>query len=862
MIGHEFPYTNLHDVNIDWILQVVKEFNEKYHGIDDAIDAAIASLNATADELETAMSEYMQGLEEETTANINAIYAQFQTEANEAVQAIIGNKELALSAIDSEMNSKLAQVSTLLNSLPHDYQDALNSMQIINATLNGTNNYPELVQGHYADSQESDSKTLVDDNYRVSSLLSAGCASRRLRTRVTNANGIIRDIIYWTGWGDSAVSHPVPVSTSTSDEKTLFTYTFPADATYFTVVFASDYNMLTAITPSDLQVEFQWIFDSLETLEIDDETDTSGNSDGFILSKDGDNLSSWTAGTEKTHMDVGHTTGTIRHYFKDEQARDNVGELKTTLHNELYGSTVNDIATFTIVQGERVTQADGSFEEIANWERSNYIDIEGYIGLSVETEYTLWNCAIYKSDYTMLSFVSIAPDTGTILLPANAKYFVMSVMSPRLTGVNVSLIRASYNSKIDARFTELSYKAEYTIIPAEYSFVQGSLSSVDGSIDTSSARRISSTFIPIETAKIPIHIDVKYQSNLFFYSSETRGYISNIGFRDGDYTIGEDVQIPNGATLIRVCLRNKANPNSNISPSDIQTGEVTVQYISPKVDETELAKYNELFVPPALPNIMWVCRDSRVRNDVPPNSPQAIKLTAYNQYDRVRFSVTKTVDGEYVAVHDVTINGLAVNPDGTPISGTINTADCTLAQLNAYDWGLKFGAQYAGMTVPMLNDCLKIASIYGLRVALDIKWTVDDNDIDALTAMLAKYGQTDAIFFAVNPTNAAKFKAKNKRFSYLYAGTYEQMQTQVNNLLALLTGYNKVYLAVRPLGTAPTTNIINFACVNNFDIMYSPIEGMSELITLGFDKGITLMECHYIENIKKTVMNYADSLIE
>jgi hypothetical protein len=88
------------------------------------------------------------------------------------------------------------------------------------------------------------------------------------------------------------------------------------------------------------------------------------------------------------------------------------------------------------------------------------------------------------------------------------------------------------------------------------------------------------------------------------------------------------------------------------------------------------------------------------------------------------------------------------------------------------------------------------------------------------------------------------------------------MQAQEANLLGLLTGYNHIYLANRPLGTAPTTDIINFACVNNFDIMYSPIEGMDELTTLGFDKGITLMECHYIENIKKSVMDYADSLID
>ena len=343
---HQGPYTNLHDLNIDWILQVIKEFNEKYHGIDDAIDAAIARLNATADELQSALSEYAVQLEEEATeavngakqsaldavstagadalASINQVYSQFQTDANAAINAIILNKEQALTAIDDEMSIKLAQVSTLINSLPHDYQDALNSMQIINATLNGTYNYPELVQGHYADAQQSDSKTLVADDYMVSSLLSAGCASRKLRTRVTNANGIIRDIIYWTGWGNSAVSHPVPVSTSAVNEKTMYTYTFPPSASYFTVVFASDYNMTNTLAVSDIAVTFEWIFDTLQSLDVDDETDVSGNAGGMILSKPSDNLSTWTRETEKDHIDVGHPAGVKRHYIKDSTARTDI----------------------------------------------------------------------------------------------------------------------------------------------------------------------------------------------------------------------------------------------------------------------------------------------------------------------------------------------------------------------------------------------------------------------------------------------------------------------------------------------------------------------------------------------------------
>jgi hypothetical protein len=542
------------------------------------------------------------------------------------------------------------------------------------------------------------------------------------------------------------------------------------------------------------------------------------------------------------------------------------GETNGRLNDLNSGLSQNVVSTdipFEVVTGYQINQTTGVFDSKAGWERTGYIDVSNGISVTVTTEYTLWNCAFYDSNYSMVSFMSIYQNTGALTIPDGASYLALSVASPRLTNVIVTVTRPSFKSNIDKSIADISTKVDFSYVDADCVFVQGALNSNNGSIDTTSAKRIASNFIELLTEKSAIHVAGKYQSNVFFYSvADTSGYISTTGWIDGDYIIGNGVSIPADAENIRITLRNKADTASNISPSDIQNGEFSVEYVSKKADELDLIKYDDLFVPTTNPNIIYVCRDSRVRNDIPPNSKYAIKTTAYNQYDRVRFSVTKTTDGEYVAVHDITINNLAVNPDGTTISSAINTADCSLAELNQYDWGLKYGTQYAGLQVPMLDDCLRLASIYNLSVVLDLKWTVTDADVDALTAMLAKYGQTDAIFFAVNPTNAEKFKAKNKRFSYQYAGTYEQMQTQTANLTALLTGYNHVYLANRPLGTAPTTDIINYACLNNFEIMYSPIEGMTKLIALGFDKGITLMECHYIENIKKSVMDYADSLVE
>ena len=280
MIEREFPYTNLHDLNIDWILKIIKDFQERYQNLDETfqnmlqqiITAGNNAIEAINNNEETALEairvfeeQCIQALDDETTGKIaeiqNVTHNQIDAinaAGNNAIELIDQDATSTLNAISSAGTTQVNIINGLITSLPQTYEDAVNQLQIINSVLNQTYNYPPLVQGHYADANESDSKTLVTDNYRVSTLLSTGCASRKIKIQITGASGIIREIIYWTGWGTQAIAHGVSVSTSSSDEKTVYEYTFPATATYFTIVFCSDYNMLTQFLVSDLQVSFEW----------------------------------------------------------------------------------------------------------------------------------------------------------------------------------------------------------------------------------------------------------------------------------------------------------------------------------------------------------------------------------------------------------------------------------------------------------------------------------------------------------------------------------------------------------------------------------------------------------------------------
>ena len=356
-------------------------------------------------------------------------------------------------------------------------------------------------------------------------------------------------------------------------------------------------------------------------------------------------------------------------------------------------------------------------------------------------------------------------------------------------------------------------------------FEQGTINSVYGTF-TNNLNRIATRIYYEVQANIVFNVSPEFDYSLFFYKKPVEqsisNYISATSWLNGNNILGDTIPIPNGAKLYRLAVKYHSGNTVPIEPENFTNTDYEI-----KVKTNDAANSDFLSFCPV---ITFLCRDGMALDQIPPNSKYAIKSTAENQYDMIRFSVNKTTDNYYVCVHDAIINNLAVNTDGTAISGNVYVNQSTLAELNGYDWGLKYGAEYKGLKVPQLETCIKYATMYNISVALDIKFstTVTDEDVEAISALLAKYAQLDAIFFAIPITTMQKFYAKSKKFSYLFAGTEEQATSQAGSLKLLHSAYNKIYLAYRPMGTAPTDSFITLAMNNDFDIMYSPIEGISE----------------------------------
>ena len=283
------------------------------------------------------------------------------------------------------------------------------------------------------------------------------------------------------------------------------------------------------------------------------------------------------------------------------------------------------------------------------------------------------------------------------------------------------------------------------------------------------------------------------------------------------------------------------------------------------INEDDIQRLSDeiIAIPRSNPNVLFQLRPA-TDGAVPPESKWYVQSAWENQYDRVRFDIRKTTDGHYVCIHDPTINNVAVNPDGTPISGTVSSDGQTLATLNQYDWGLKYGTVYAGATVPMLENGLNIASAFNLGVTIHFEFSPTAAECEDIAALLAKYGLlNNAIIICINGYNLLtmqKFKTLSPKISFYAGGTPENLTADIADLAALKSEYNKVYLQPYPIGTYADGSLRALAMSRNLDLYCSWIFNTSDFADVGFNHGYTLMEIQGIRNIKAYTVNYAYTL--
>lgn len=249
MIGHEFPYTNLHDLNVDWILSIIKDFQTQYSNAD-------AYFQQVIENIETAGNTAIEAI---TTNKDNALEAlqTFLTQCLAGIEAATTSDIADLNALALSIRN---QIQALINSIPETYQDAIDKMQILTTALTLDYHYPALVQGVYGTG--STTTDLVSDSKIVSTTLKSGCYGNTVHIEIESGSAIIYHIKYWTGWGSEATLNTVNVSNSSVPVQ-IYDYTFPLTASYFTIDFCESIPLSGAqdLAPTDFTVSIKWDYE-------------------------------------------------------------------------------------------------------------------------------------------------------------------------------------------------------------------------------------------------------------------------------------------------------------------------------------------------------------------------------------------------------------------------------------------------------------------------------------------------------------------------------------------------------------------------------------------------------------------------
>ena len=126
--GEGFPYTNFHDLNMDWIIKIAKDFLDQYTNIQQTITDGLEGLEQTT-------TDGLEGLDSKAEELENLLQQWYDTHSED----IAGELADAIADFTAEANRVGQQV---IDSIPEDYTALTNSVtSLCNSILNISNGY-------------------------------------------------------------------------------------------------------------------------------------------------------------------------------------------------------------------------------------------------------------------------------------------------------------------------------------------------------------------------------------------------------------------------------------------------------------------------------------------------------------------------------------------------------------------------------------------------------------------------------------------------------------------------------------------------------------------------------------------------
>ena len=126
MFGENFPYTNFHDLNLDWIIKIAKDFLDQYTSIQDTITAGKTELQQTADQLSGALA---------------LTFERYQTDMAQQVLIALQNFRSNAQAIALEVIDTIPEDYTTLSNFVNQIDNGLAIYQDDNKLLLSRGNF-------------------------------------------------------------------------------------------------------------------------------------------------------------------------------------------------------------------------------------------------------------------------------------------------------------------------------------------------------------------------------------------------------------------------------------------------------------------------------------------------------------------------------------------------------------------------------------------------------------------------------------------------------------------------------------------------------------------------------------------------
>ena len=227
----------------------------------------------------------------------------------------------------------------------------------------------------------------------------------------------------------------------------------------------------------------------------------------------------------------------------------------------------------------------------------------------------------------------------------------------------------------------------------------------------------------------------------------------------------------------------------------------------------------ELMIPSDADLPLNICHRGLSSSPLPENTIPAFKDRREKGFKYVETDIRKTSDGEWVLLHDSTINRTARNSDGTTISSTISIADITLAQAQTYDFGIYAGSEFAGTKIPTLEDFLKYCYVSELGAVIEVKATPTSEEAVDIADLILKYKMDKRVYLLSSSLGDLKpittvlpylpcIVTSSSEWNYVDPSTFPSMDTPYP--VSFKTGKNKVFTARLYSGIADMENYIEY----------------------------------------------------